>query len=108
MRKLPSLRRHKPTAQAVVTLSGKDHYLGVWPADRRTPPPDIQARYDRLVTEWLAGGREPLSATDSSARALKPNLASPAPPTEGGPTVAEVLAGFWKYAVGYYRKPDGS
>jgi hypothetical protein len=27
----PSLQRHKPSGQAVVTLSGKDVYLGVWP-----------------------------------------------------------------------------
>ena len=25
---LPSYRLHKPTGQAVVTLNGKDHYLG--------------------------------------------------------------------------------
>ena len=28
--RVPSYRRHKPTGQAVVTLSGKDHYLGKW------------------------------------------------------------------------------
>jgi hypothetical protein len=28
--RVPSYRRHKPTGQAVVTLNGKDHYLGRW------------------------------------------------------------------------------
>ena len=46
MRKIPSLRRHRPTSQAVVTLSGKDHYLGIWPAARKTAPPAIQLAYD--------------------------------------------------------------
>ena len=35
----PSLRRHKPSGLAVVTLNGKDHYLGPWPADRARPRP---------------------------------------------------------------------
>ena len=26
--RVPKYRRHKPTGQAVVTLCGKDHYLG--------------------------------------------------------------------------------
>ena len=38
----PSLRRHKPSAQAVVTLDGKDHYLGPWPAACRKAPPDAR------------------------------------------------------------------
>lgn len=28
--RVPKCRRHKPTGQAVVTLNGKDHYLGTW------------------------------------------------------------------------------
>jgi hypothetical protein len=28
---VPSLRRHKPSGRAIVTLSGKDRYLGPWP-----------------------------------------------------------------------------
>ena len=28
--RVPSYRRHKPSGQAVVTLSGKDFYLGPW------------------------------------------------------------------------------
>ena len=28
--RMPKYRRHKPSGQAVVTLSGRDHYLGPW------------------------------------------------------------------------------
>jgi len=48
---VPSHRRHKPTGQAVVTLSGKDYYLGRWNTKAS------RAEYDRLIGEWLVGGR---------------------------------------------------
>ena len=47
----PKLRRHKPSWQAVVTLDGKDHYLGPWPPLLRKPPPCARAAYDRLFAE---------------------------------------------------------
>src|SRR5262245_997674 len=50
----PSLRRHKPSAQGVVTLNGRDHYLGAWPPTTKCPPAPVQAAYDRLIAEWLA------------------------------------------------------
>jgi transposase len=50
-RRLPKYRLHKPSGQAVVTLGGRDHYLGKWQT------PASQAEYDRLITQWLAGGR---------------------------------------------------
>lgn len=57
---LPKYRKHRATGQAVVTLSGRDFYLGPHgtKASRR--------EYDRLIGEWLAVGRQPLhvSATD--------------------------------------------
>lgn len=51
----PSYRLHKPTGQAVVTLDGRDVYLGVHgtPASRKA--------YDRAVAEWLANGRKLVS-----------------------------------------------
>jgi len=47
----PSYRLHRPSGQAVVTLNGRDFYLGKYgtAASRQT--------YDRLVAEWLVGGR---------------------------------------------------
>ncbi|MFO0957082.1 MAG: hypothetical protein U0800_06395 [Isosphaeraceae bacterium] len=41
----PTYRLHKPTRQAVVTLDGKDIYLG------RYGSPESRAEYDGLVTE---------------------------------------------------------
>jgi hypothetical protein len=57
--KLPKYRHHKASGQALVELSGKPFYLGRYgtPASRR--------EYDRLVTEWLANGRQlPMAAAD--------------------------------------------
>lgn len=49
--KLPSYRQHKPIGYAVVTFSGRDVYLG--PHGTRLS----RENYDRVVGEWLAGGR---------------------------------------------------
>jgi integrase len=79
--RVPSYRRHKPTGQAVVTLNGKDHYLGRWNTVAS------RAVYDRLIGEWLAAGRElPKAETDL--------------------TIAELALRYLKYAKTYYRK-DG-
>ena len=45
---IPSYRHHKPSGRAVVTLNGKDHYLGPWNSD------SSKAEYNRLLAEWLA------------------------------------------------------
>ncbi|WP_422932021.1 tyrosine-type recombinase/integrase [Singulisphaera sp. PoT] len=49
---VPSYRLHKPSGQAVVTLSGKDHYLGVHGSEKSL------LEYDRLVTLWTLAGRK--------------------------------------------------
>src|SRR5690242_20543256 len=46
--RIPSYRLHKPSGQAVVTLAGKDHYLGLHGT------PQSRAAYDRLITEYLS------------------------------------------------------
>ncbi len=50
-RRVPYYCHHKPSGQAVVTIDGRDIYLGTWntSASRR--------EYDRLIGEWLAAGR---------------------------------------------------
>jgi integrase len=88
----PSLRRHKPSAQAVVTLNGKDHYLGPWPATLRKPPPCAREAYDRLIAEWLANGRR-LADPAADAAAL---------------TVNELILAFWRHAEQHYRRGDCS
>jgi len=79
--RVPSYRRHKPSGQAVVTLNGRDIYLGKWGTKAS------RAEYDRLIGEWLAGGRSLPNADD-------------------GVSVSELVLAYWRFAKRYYRK-DG-
>src|SRR3954470_22889225 len=85
MLRTPSYRLHKPSGQAVVTLDGRDLYLGQYGS------PESRAEYDRLIAEWLANGRR-----------------LPAPTSEGGSdlTINELLVAYLAFADGYYVK-DG-
>jgi integrase len=83
---VPSYRRHKPTGQAVVTLGGRDYYLG------RHGTAASRAEYDRLVGEWLANGR---AAPRGGAGC-------------GGLTVSELILAYLKHADEHYRNADGS
>src|SRR5262245_16166113 len=47
----PSYRLHKPSGQAVVTLDGRDIYLGQYGTPRS------RAEFDRILAEWLSNGR---------------------------------------------------
>jgi hypothetical protein len=49
---IPKYRKHRASKQAIVTLGGKDFYLG--PHGCQTS----KDQYDRLIAEWLAGGRQ--------------------------------------------------
>ncbi len=60
--KPPAYRLHKRTGQAVISLDGKDHYLGPhgFKASREA--------YDELISRWLANGRRlPETPTDPLA-----------------------------------------
>ena len=48
--RVPSYRRHKPTSQAVVTINGRDIYLGKWNTAAS------KAEYDRLQADMEASG----------------------------------------------------
>jgi integrase len=78
----PKLRRHRSSGQAVVTLDGRDFYLGPW----RSRAACIE--YDRLIGEWLANQRRL--------------------PGEHGAqtTVGQLSADYWDFAENYYVK-DG-
>lgn len=76
----PSYRLHKPTGQAVVTLDGRDFYLG------KHGSPESRAEYDRLVAEWLANGRRLVGHRDI--------------------TVAELVVAYVRFAETHYRR-DG-
>ena len=85
---VPTYRKHKASGQAVVTIGGKDVYLG--------PHGTIASRteYDRIIGEFLTAGRRP---PEASIQKL---------------TIAEIALAFWNHAQSYYRKPllnpDGS
>jgi integrase len=89
----PSLRRHKPSSLGVVTLNDKDHYFGQWPDDRKHPPEEVEAAYDRLIAEWLAAGRR---------------LQPVAPEQPGGISVGELILAFWHNAEQHYSHEDGT
>jgi hypothetical protein len=89
----PSLRRHRPSSLGVVTLNGKDHYLGHWPADRKNPPETVRQAYDQLIAEWLAAGRrlQPVAAEQPASI-----------------SVNELILAFWGHAEQHYRHEDGT
>ncbi|MFO0879949.1 MAG: site-specific integrase [Gemmataceae bacterium] len=88
--RIPKLRRHKPSARAVVTLGGKDYYLGPWPVGHPEPSPEIREEYERLILEWMATGRR---QSPTSPQAV---------------TVEELLVRFWEHVETHYRhSPSG-
>jgi hypothetical protein len=74
-RKNPSYRFHKARNRAVVTINGRDHYLGVFDS------PESWEKYYHLVADHLAGRCPP-----SPVRADTPS------------TVTELIARYWRYA----------
>ena len=84
--KLPSYRLHRSSRQAVVTLSGRDYYLGSFNA------PESRAEYDRLIREWLANQRQIMekSVTKNGK--------------DQGVTINELISQYWVFASGYYVK----
>ncbi|MCZ6573134.1 MAG: site-specific integrase [Planctomycetota bacterium] len=81
---IPTYRLHRPSGRAVVTLSGRDFYLGPY----RTQV--SRDEYDRVVAEWLANGRRLRAPEDERARL----------------TVAELLAEYVLHCETYYQR-DG-
>lgn len=80
--KPPAYRLYKRTGQAVVTLNGRDHYLG------RHGTKASRDAYARLVGEWLQHGRT-LPGSRSEAE---------------GVSVSELIAAYWTHAKSYYVK----
>lgn len=82
---VPKYRKHRASGQAVVTILGHDHYLG--PHGTKVS----RDAYDRLIAEFLAAGRRAAKPGDTAVPEL---------------TVVELLADYWRFCKGYYRK-DG-
>ncbi len=80
--RIPKYRLHKPSGKAVVTLSGRDVYLGEHGSETS------KLEYDRVVKEWLAHDRQ-------------------LPRPMGGPrtlSVAELIAAYWSHVRHHYVK----
>ena len=78
---LPKYRLHRASGQAVVTLYGKDIYLGPW----RSKASKLE--YDRLIREWVAAGRPTRQVAGTNDI-----------------TVVELAAAYLDFAKGYFRK----
>ena len=81
--RIPKLCKDKATGQAVVRLDGNDHYLGKFGTDA------AKAAYERLIVEWLAHGRR-------------------LPDARSGPSINELILGYWRRSQEHYRKADVS
>ena len=79
--RIPSYRHHKSSGQAIVTLSGHDHYLGQYES------PVSRSAYERLIAEWLGNGRQIVAPTQL-----------------GGLSVSEILAAYLDFAETYYSR----
>ena len=74
----PKYRRHKSSGLAVVTLDGRDYYLGKYNSAAS------RSEFDRLVGEWMRNGRQLLSQNDLA--------------------LVELGSAYKKFAKQYYRK----
>ena len=70
------------TFSRLVTIDGRDYYLGPYDS------PEPREKCDRLIREWLAGGR--------SLRIGR----------QDRPTVAELVREYWAWVKSYYFKND--
>lgn len=82
---VPTYRHRKSRDLAVVTINGKDIYLGKYNSA------ESRQKYDRLIQEWLASGR---------------TLTSETPIDETAYSIAELIVAYLEHAAVVYRK-DG-
>ena len=83
----PSYRHHNPSGQAVVTLNGRDIYLG------RYNTPESRSEYARLIAEWLTNGRRATGQIAQAASDL---------------TVNELALAYVRHVDSYYAKSGRS
>ena len=84
----PSYRLHKARSLAVVTIAGKNHYLGPYGS------PESHEKYARLIAEWRANRRHLLPSTAAG------------PTADRTLSLNELILAYWRHVEGYYVK-DG-
>jgi integrase len=96
--RFPSLRRHKASGQAVVTVRGRDIYCG------RYGTPEADETYRRVIAELVSSGPEVVRHHGLA----KPGRGQHAftPPTRRPITVAELLLAYVEHAERYYQAPS--
>ena len=82
--RLPKRCFHRATGRYYVTLGGREIYLG-------SDPRRAHREYDRLIAEWLAGGRTLQAGGDAADL-----------------TIVELVDRFRRWAERQYRHPDGT
>jgi hypothetical protein len=80
---MPSYRLHRPSGRAIVSLDGRQFYLGKYGSA------ESKIEYKRLIREWL-----------NPARRLAVSA------TAGGLTIVELIDVYWQHVESYYVK-DG-
>jgi integrase len=85
---LPSYRLYKRTGQAVVTLNGKDHYLGEYGSL------SSKQKYKRLIDAWLARQEHARSTVEAL---LPPSVVTVTV------SVNEVILAYVRHAEAYYK-----
>lgn len=83
---IPPLRYYAPRDCHCVDIQGKRFYLPRDPAEAGTA-------YDRLISEWIANGRQLAGLRGEAPADLSVN---------------ELVVAFLKWADEYYRRPNGS
>lgn len=79
--RIPKYRKHKPSGRAVVTLDGKDHYLGKYGTAAS------EKNYRRLISEYVA----------NDCRL----------PSAGETTMVELMAAYLNWAKSHYKQQPG-
>ena len=90
---LPKYRRHKASGQALVTLNGRDIYLGTYDS------PESHEEYRRIIAEWATNHYQ-LPAIGNGARGEDAGTRA----TSSELTLNEIFLSYWDFVEQYYRK----
>lgn len=83
---IPSYRFHKARGCAVVTIDGKDHYLGSFESR------ESRDKYDRLIAEWLERGR----CSPGPILGTVQGVSGP------GVTINQLILSYWHHSQEFY------
>ncbi|MEJ7640260.1 MAG: hypothetical protein WKF75_20415, partial [Singulisphaera sp.] len=85
MHRPPTYRLHKARNSAVVTIDGRNHYLGPYGS------PESHEKYARLIAEWRANAKHLLPTT--GPRRIDPSF-----------SIDELILAYFRHAQAYYVK----